>query len=53
MTQTVLDFALGNFDQLWTPVTSSIEVHDIGQRPYQSNQYFAQLLELFEGVQRT
>ncbi|EHI73562.1 carboxylesterase type B [Streptococcus criceti] len=53
VSQTVLNMALGQFDQLWTPVTELVEVKDIGQRPFESNTYIPEILNLFEGVQRT
>ncbi|MCB2353021.1 carboxylesterase family protein [Clostridium estertheticum] len=53
VTETVLNMATGNYENLWTPVSDKIEIKDIGQRPYVSNTYAKKILELFDGVDRT
>lgn len=53
VTDTILSFATGQYNQLWQPVDSRPIVKDIGQRPYESSQHIQHVFKLFDGVTRT
>ncbi|MBT2333531.1 carboxylesterase/lipase family protein [Variovorax paradoxus] len=50
---TVLDFANGNHDQLWSAVTTEPTSHGIGNLPYDPTGHAAEILRTFADVERT
>lgn len=50
---TLLDFATGNYDRLWNPVTAKPTSHGIGNSPYDPTAHAAEVLRTFEGIERT
>ena len=50
---TVLDFASGNHDQLWSAVTTEPTSHGIGNLPYDPTARAAEVLRNFAGIERT
>lgn len=53
VSQTLLNFVTGHFENLWQPVTDELFIQDIGNSPYKSVEYAKEILALFDGVLRT
>lgn len=49
----LLDFATANHDRLWPAVTTTPTAHGIGTPPYDPTAHAAEVLRLFEGIERT
>jgi para-nitrobenzyl esterase len=49
----LLNLAEGDFASLWRPVTNELTVHGIGTPPYDPTVHAAEVLRIFEGIERT
>lgn len=48
----LINFATGNHDQLWKPVTSELNIKGIGNPPYDPTTHALDVLKIFEGIER-